>query len=1478
MPFDQLHSAIIALPDTGPAGFEGFVRDALAELTGQGFRLMKSGPQGGVDSIGDPFGSGLVIGMEGKHYGAKTPLGLDALKSKLRDAAQQFPAMDLWLLATTRPIDGGDTKALTEIGNELGVDVLVLDWSDGGAIPPPLAIIAAAASAAVAHHLGSNVAGDIAAISANSYFASEVERLRNKLRDPSVGLAAAREAVRNWAIKQMQDPTSARVAFDSYASLEAPKTVRIDRPAVKQGLDDWWKSGPPGPAVLLGQEGMGKTWAALSWWLARSAEAPDFPLTLIVPARDVASIAGLELLADALHRATGVRNPAFWSLRLGRWLSTDTDRPLLMVVIDGLNQNWPFQRWSDLLLSLNTAERRGKITTVLTCRPEHWRRQLKELADSRLTITPIDVPVFSDPELDDLLAGHELERGELHPKLVDLMRVPRLSGIAIERRGEIQEGGEITPERLIYEDWRYRHHGAQQAMSHSEFRAFIGKLGRELRDQLGGAVDRKELFERLSTDGRDERGKLQAIFSELTEGGWLEPTGDAGQFKLDAERVPSALGLALLEDVKSGTLREQRAEILGQALDPLQGSDLSVAILKNAATFAIVDSAASREIKVELLEAWLDSQNFSPMDFQSYWRLIGYAPDLFIGIAEDEWFGSESHRRSDEVLVKGFANAMKLPEVAAALEAKLLEWFSRYWLDKLEGEILGSVENDAAAERRRREGAARAAAAKDEGVAEAFGIALQEVEPARQAWGSYRATELLSWIQRAPLTKVFTAWAITRAILGGFRQFDALAWVLRWNTEDSAETESAILERARELLARDGEIARSAAQSLLEALATPAARQLHDEHFPEQPPADDDEIAWPEMGSGRVERQPLDGALSLYADPANPDIELPGEYLDRLNNLAALVPDDALLASEAELARSLGRGIHALAHWAPEALGDLVRRRSAAALAASETADLPGWAVRAWKAVAQRLGRGEPLIEIPEIGWLPASFMVLGDHELERWAALSHRLEACGAERPYELQLTALAGKPADIQARELRRVTPPGGLATWVKRMMQPASYEIVEGLAKELDPRRPMEALIMWIGYLRETARDTIPAGWAPLSALISHDDPRVRAATFKLIHRSDNYELARILEESGWTWAEDMDRDEAAYGSLALTLSPAAKAGEIADRIHPEVLGGTAELYPDQRVYLDRFADYVRAELEILNNSTSRTYPRALLNDTGGWELLAAAHGDGLLEWTRPFAEGTGRNSSWFMMERFPLLRALETADTIEPGSKAQMIARSLREMAGSNFRSGDLYHQATTLLGSTGEEARQLALAEANDDAKLFELAVGLQESGQADWLRGQIERDLEGNTAGIIARGLTLAGFLLPTTESDALWEGRLAVPPASGWLSSVHRSAKARYQRYKWSRHWNHRFRDAADNDRAFGAYELFIETLDGRLYSGDDRPSYEAVESWEWRRRMHWSLGWDRVKSAAKSAKEKLSKEFLASKPPLSNQSPRRH
>lgn len=78
MNLERLHRAIRSLANTGDFGFEGFVRDVLSEVTGRTFRLMRSGPQGGVEPLDE---STLKIAHEASSWSDT----LDLIRKSLGD-------------------------------------------------------------------------------------------------------------------------------------------------------------------------------------------------------------------------------------------------------------------------------------------------------------------------------------------------------------------------------------------------------------------------------------------------------------------------------------------------------------------------------------------------------------------------------------------------------------------------------------------------------------------------------------------------------------------------------------------------------------------------------------------------------------------------------------------------------------------------------------------------------------------------------------------------------------------------------------------------------------------------------------------------------------------------------------------------------------------------------------------------------------------------------------------------------------------------------------------------------------------------------------------------------------------------------------------------------------------------------------------------------------------------------------------------
>jgi hypothetical protein len=246
------------LDTTGADGFEGLMRDVLTELTGQSYRLAKSGPQGGSDVRTIPTNS-IRIGLEAKRYGATTTLALDALLAKVVDAANQPDPVDLWILAATREITVTDSEALAAIGSKQGLTMLVLDWPQDGFLPD-LAVLCALAPAALARYLGTSaaLADAIEEVERHPGFVATSKRLRNELHRADIGYAAAAHILRSWMRVALESKRDARARLGGFNNLLEPGVKLAPRPALFNQLDEWFGSDSPG--ALVGDEGVGKTW------------------------------------------------------------------------------------------------------------------------------------------------------------------------------------------------------------------------------------------------------------------------------------------------------------------------------------------------------------------------------------------------------------------------------------------------------------------------------------------------------------------------------------------------------------------------------------------------------------------------------------------------------------------------------------------------------------------------------------------------------------------------------------------------------------------------------------------------------------------------------------------------------------------------------------------------------------------------------------------------------------------------------------------------------------------------------------------------------------------------------------------------------------------------------------------------------------------------------------------------------------------
>ncbi len=1224
---------------------------------------------------------------------------------------------------------------------------------------------------------------------------------------------------------------------------------------------------------------MGKTWAALSWWHERAGpEDGELPLTLFIPARHVDTSDPESLLAAALARRTNLRTEEFWRRRLHLWLrdSGPSQAPKLLLIIDGLNQNWMFRDWSSLLQGFFANEWQGQVAVILTCRPDHWQDQLKGLPTLRPSVEPpIRIGRFNDGELDELFRLYNLRRSDFSDALLGLMRVPRLFRMAVKWRDALQESGDITRERLVYEDWKDRLSiQGEHLVGDDEFREFVARLGQRLRDDLQTApsqelaITRQELVTELGRDGGAGKNDLITTISELVDGRWLELTGRPHRFRLHKELAPFALGLALVADLELVPSEAGLADRLAQFFDPLQGQEFGVSVLRAATTVAILNPNCTAPVRACLIEGWLTSQNFRSEDFAAFWRLIGADPSSFLNVTETFWLNRGASAHADEVLIKALVNAYKWPQVAEQLHRRAIEWLGQYWLDPDAGQFLGYDPDT------KRAAANRRATAKRRRKWNAIAPQLEPPLPVRcidqgdPSWFAHRAIGVLSFLPRLAFVPAVVAWAVSRAIMGRPRHFEEIAWLLRWNWHDAQKAEAAVLGQVDRLLALAHPMATDAARWLLEALATPEAatraERLPARARPSWSPWPDTvhlnrttgsvhwnhqkALEWP-----RSKEVPLDATMGLGPLAIDPDMVLPEASCTVLRELAVKTHAEKLWAHPDTSSDDTGleTARNPLARWAPDALCGLIRR----IFASVEGRGLEG----VWRLALA----------------LPTHVFILEEKQRRALVAAADAIES-GEGRDSEvgrvarmyLCLSRLAERPATEQVAALAALREGPTLCYDHRFVLDAPTRDDLEAIARYLEPAAPKHQLTRWLGYLSVVPLTAMPTGFPALRNSIQHSDPDVRGLAFEVIWRSRDPVLMAAVAESGWQFTESMNRDEAAYGSLVLCEAADDKSvGAIRARIDPQALGRLALKRHDREDDLDAFTDYVCQELhDVLQGRTPRSLSRSWSNNDDALDLLVKRRGETVLKWLAPLVDERRTTQGKFWFEGFPFSGLCLALLRHRPNDGARLWLALLDAYEQSFVRDARFNMVPVEAPDDPAvDELRDRVLERTKTDLDLTNVAEAVIQHGRHDWLLRCIQRDVNGSSAAQIARGLTLAGLLDRTPAADALWEGRLAAPLAPGWLGEVYKWARGLYSKNIWAHHWLDRFITECDRDAAFGCHALFIDCADHRAFAWAPRQLNDSRLEGPWR--VHWSLSAGNLRDRVKKVGEGRRKTFCGTK-----------
>lgn len=188
------------LHPTGNDGFEGLISRILCDITGLPFRLAASGLQSGSD--GTTAGGDQRIRFECKLYHHRVRRA--EVMSKIGELAAHHDPPALWVLCATSEISQQIADSVNDFAQRSPVSTLILDWPDTRL--PLLSTALAMAKETVADFIsdrcGSALAREALAalntVADDPDFASQAERLRKVLADPTTGLEAARAASNKW--------------------------------------------------------------------------------------------------------------------------------------------------------------------------------------------------------------------------------------------------------------------------------------------------------------------------------------------------------------------------------------------------------------------------------------------------------------------------------------------------------------------------------------------------------------------------------------------------------------------------------------------------------------------------------------------------------------------------------------------------------------------------------------------------------------------------------------------------------------------------------------------------------------------------------------------------------------------------------------------------------------------------------------------------------------------------------------------------------------------------------------------------------------------------------------------------------------------------------------------------------------------------------------------------------------------------------
>lgn len=629
----ELKAVLLKLPATGENGFEGLIGVILREISGVPFRLAGSGLQFGID--GKSAYEGDAVSFEGKRYDGLVPRS--EVLSKIAELSISETETDLWILGSTSQIISQTADAARKLGNNQGIAILILDWSETDL--PPLAVAMAMGGKHVQEFLESNIIDDkttkkalgaLKAIRNSPDFTAHADRIQTQCNEPAMGMALAKRANTQWMSDAFSNRKRAKMKFGQPLSPGDTDRVNIrQRKTLSDVLHPYFTTTLDERVVcILGGEGNGKSWIVAQSWL----NLANKPLMVFMNPDDFPETSGQNdfvdlIIAKLIKQTSDVRTDVTrerWHRRLRQWRNQQaTDSPRLIVVIDGINQR-PKSDWARIIESIGDELNRIGGRLIVTSRTPYFQDHVK----SRLLLPFIEipVPVWTELERNEILTEHGIKASELHRAVAASLRNPRLLGIALELldKTDITNFEELSVSRLLFEHMRMSERDAPMPQPAKEF-------AKRLQEHAN------EIISRVKAKQQDDLNIFEDEMRSVADGRFYQSVdGDPTRYSLKDDGLTLALGFAMIDLLRKAKRNSHNLDAeLDAILEPIAALDDTANVILAALTVTAADKSYEQDIAASLIKGFAALQNPDPTNFHAFASLAKSRPQGFMDAARE---------------------------------------------------------------------------------------------------------------------------------------------------------------------------------------------------------------------------------------------------------------------------------------------------------------------------------------------------------------------------------------------------------------------------------------------------------------------------------------------------------------------------------------------------------------------------------------------------------------------------------------------------------------------------------------------------------------------------------------------------------------------------------------------------------------------------------------------------------------------------